>query len=122
METINFTWQDFDKAADNLAEKLRPIAVRPTSIFGIPRGGLVLAVALSHRLGIRLLTVADNYCLVVDDISDTGRTLKYYQVRGYKIATIHRVSGTICEPDFWVSEKVRGDWIKYPWEVNDDRR
>lgn len=119
-EMINFTWPDFDKAVDVLVGQLRPLHFK--SVFGIPRGGLVLAVVLSHRLGVRLFTSPFDGSLVVDDISDTGRTLKYYQVRGYKTATIHRVPGTICEPDYWVVERPQGAWIVYPWEVGNNGR
>lgn len=45
-------WAEFDRLADELAARLQ--AYRPPfAIVGISRGGLPLAVALSHRLGVR---------------------------------------------------------------------
>ena len=45
-------------------------------VYGIPRGGLIVAVLVSHKLGIPLITsLRDMYgkkFLVVDDIVDTA--------------------------------------------------
>ena len=45
-------------------------------VYGIPRGGLCLAVALSHSLGLPLLDKPKNNSLIVDDVYDTGCTLE----------------------------------------------
>lgn len=113
MEIEVFTWQDFDDAVEYLVHELADLFF--VGIYGIPRGGLPLAVSLSHRLNIPLLptrVLADT--LVVDDISDTGRTLRPY--RGCVIATIHRVPGTKVEPDFYFRCR-EADWVRYPWET-----
>jgi len=117
VNTVKFTWQEFDEAADELASRIKT-GTKVRAIFGIPRGGLVLAVALSHRLSLPVITTfGGRHTLIVDDISDTGRTLKYYQLRGYRTATIHFVQGSVCVPDYHVRIKDRSDWVVYPWEV-----
>ena len=120
---IHYSWQNFDDAIEVLFNRI--IAEghihHLKRIYGVPRGGLVLAVKLSHRLDLHLATleevVAYGHTLVVDDISDSGNTMKHIGKMAVCTATIHIVPGTIFVPDIWVEEKVKGDWVVYPWEV-----
>lgn len=71
---IRLTWNDFDQAVDLIAGYCA--AAPLTGVYGFPRGGLPLAVALSHRLGAPLVSAPSAPgTLIVDDIHDTGRTL-----------------------------------------------
>lgn len=71
---IRLTWNDFDQAVDLIAGYCAAIPV--TGVYGFPRGGMPLAVALSHRLGVPLVPgPTAPGTLIVDDIHDTGRTL-----------------------------------------------
>lgn len=114
MEKVKFTWNQFDIAVRGLANALPKDF---DQIYGIPRGGLVLAVVLSHLTGKPLTTqLGGSSLLVVDDISDSGKTLaKYAQLAKYT-ATIHYVHDSIFEPTVWVSGKLKQTWIVYPWE------
>ena len=67
MKQLN--WADFDVCVQLLTERYRGRSFK--GVFGIPRGGLCLAVGLSHSLGIPLLTTPDNQCLIVDDVFET---------------------------------------------------
>ena len=95
------------------------------AVYGLPRGGLPIAVELSHRLNLPLLmnyydrkVVTDKKVLVVDDIADTGHTLKDFDNENNVICTLHYHQQSIIEPDYYVEEK--GDrWIVYPWEEKD---
>ena len=49
-----------------------------SNIYGIPRGGLCLAVALSHKLNIKISKKPTKYTLIVDDIFETGMTLNNF--------------------------------------------
>ena len=51
--TRYFTWSEFDKSVDYIANQCKNIKL--TGIYGVPRGGLCLAVALSHKLNIHLI-------------------------------------------------------------------
>ena len=118
MKTEVFTWTDFDSAIKVLTEKVVSCGRVFTNIYGIPRGGLVVAVALSHSLGLPVLT--NRKCvtlgtLVVDDISDTGKALLPFALGGHAIATLHVVPTTRVQPTFFVQVR-KLDWIKYPWE------
>ena len=96
------------------------------AIYGLPRGGLPIAVELSHRLNLPLLmnyydrkVVTDKQILIVDDIADTGHTLNHYKKEERNIiVTLHFHEQSIVRPDFYCEEK--GDkWIVYPWERED---
>ena len=110
METLNATWDQVEEFVTQLSEKAQGF----NGVYGVPRGGLVLAVMLSHRCGLPLLAAPCDGCIIVDDIADTGETLQRYSGKHF-IATMfyHRQSSFV--PDFWLYEK--GDrWIVYPWE------
>ena len=47
-----FTWDEFDKSVEHIANKCKFLEF--SGIYGVPRGGLCLAVALSHKLKIEL--------------------------------------------------------------------
>ena len=84
-------------------------------VYGFPRGGLCLAVALSHALGIPLLEEPQNNSLIVDDIYDTGHTLE--KTKHIKGSETH-VWVSKKEPNWWNSYKYikDNDWIIFPWE------
>ena len=104
METVSCTWKQFEKGALLLAEQIKQKDWDTTFIFGIPRGGLVLAVRLSHLLDIPLLikdplsNEAIGNVLIVDDISDSGRTL--INCRMHDIACVCYKSGTAVKPTY----------------------
>lgn len=88
---------------------------RFAGVYGFPRGGLPLAVWISHRAGLPLLLAPAKDALLVDDIADTGVTLFKYKDSHF-IATMfyHRQSSVV--PSFWMFEK-QDEWIVFPWEV-----
>ena len=45
----------------------------------VPRGGLCLAVALSHKLKINLISKPIKNSLIVDDVYETGKYIKHLQ-------------------------------------------
>ena len=123
------SWNEFNDNVEKLVSKIKDVDY----IVGIPRGGLILAVTLSHKLDLKHMTVDHlekledlnflNYdrkkILIVDDISDSGQTLKYYKKAGYTTATLDVRSTTITKPDYYVNWIDNADWIVYPWERKD---
>ena len=95
------------------------------AIYGLPRGGQPIAVELSHKLKLPLImnyydrkVVTDKKLLVVDDIADTGHTLKDFENPHNIICTLHYHEDSLVLPDYYV--KLKGDdWIVYPWEAED---
>jgi len=119
-----YEWVDIEIAVSNLCNKLKDESFE--AIYGIPRGGLIIAVMMSHKLDIPLITsltnMSDKKFLVVDDIADTGKTLEKWKnlevCNNAKFATIDYHEQSVVEPDYWINEK--GDkWIVYPWERAD---
>jgi len=97
-------------------------------VYGIPRGGLILAVYLSHLYNLKLITRKDqitNNTLVVDDIVDSGRTMenltKYLCERKIKakmvVIHINRRIVVKRRPTLYFDTKSDNEWIKYFWEL-----
>ena len=122
------TWKQFDKAIDEFIKDYTENDYKCDYIYGPPRGGLPLAVALSHRLDLPIIESIDTYwihysrprtkMLVVDDIADTGETLKPLVGPNIISYTIYYHQQSIVEPDCWIFEK-KDDWIVFPWETKD---
>lgn len=109
----SLSWQEFDRTIETLASLCAD--ADPIGIHGIPRGGLVLAVALSHRLQVPLLAKPQPGCLVVDDVVETGRTLApFRQLSGCSLL----VWISKLEPTWWQAAEVcsSDEWILFPWE------
>jgi len=123
------TWEQYDdyitKIFDWVDQLQRYQGLQLGAVYGLPRGGLPIAVSLSHELNLPLLMdyydrkiVTDKQILVVDDIADTGHTLKGFENEHNVIVTLHFHEQSIVKPDFYCEEK--GDkWIVYPWERDD---
>ena len=113
---IFISWDDMNILVDELCSTISKSGAEIKSITGIERGGLIPAVMISHKLNIPYVTKINKYTLVVDDICDTGETLKK-TVAGFT-ATLHYKKTAIFTPDFY-SKEVGTEWIVYPWERND---
>ena len=72
-----FTWNEFNNSVDYIANKCR--LKEFSGIYGVPRGGLCLAVALSHKLKIELISEPLKNSLIEDDVYDTGLTLTTFK-------------------------------------------
>lgn len=108
-------WEDLEEALGRFQVYYRENKLNFQGIYAIPRGGLVPAVCLSHRLDLPLLSEPiPGKTLIVDDIADTGKTLGPYKP-DYFIFTVFYHLQSVVVPDFWVFEK--GDeWVVFPWE------
>ncbi|MCC7574519.1 hypothetical protein KO361_02915 [Candidatus Woesearchaeota archaeon] len=92
-------------------------------IFGIPRGGLIIATLLSYKLNVPLVLDESKLpslsnVLVVDDIADTGNTLSKYESLGFDSFTIFYKDKSIVKPAFFGEVKLDETWIVFPWEVD----
>ena len=106
-------WIEFDECVYSISEQSRNKSF--VGVYGFPRGGLCLAVALSHSLGLPLLNEPKNNSLIVDDIYDTGYTLE--RIKHLKGSEAH-VWVSKKEPTWWNAFKFTKDkeWILFPWE------
>jgi len=58
-QVIKLTWQDIDNYINRILERIEEIKYSPDVIATIKRGGLIPAVILSHKLGVRDIVVID---------------------------------------------------------------
>lgn len=115
-------WQQFEKDIHILASNIAKNPVKLRYIYGIPRGGLVIAVRLSHLLKLSFVVEfyhrpysQNRYTLIVDDVADTGKTLTKWGSFGIATATLYRKDATCIEPAFCV--RTINEWIIFPWEA-----
>ena len=78
MGKVYVSWQAVDNFVDIVDNFIRNKHPDCTGVYGIPRGGLVFAVMLSHKLSIPMLMSPVPGCLIVDDICDSGESLLHY--------------------------------------------
>lgn len=151
------TWADLDGWADRLAEQIRDADAAPETIVALTRGGWVPARLMADRLGVkRLLAVRAQHwgvtarpsgqaeltdglavsvqgekVLVVDDITDTGESLKlaveHVASAGparLESATCLHISHANYRPTYFAEEIPRGGWvwIVFPWNFWEDLR
>lgn len=147
MEYLPFSWEDAEKATASLTEKIKSSGFAPDIILAIIRGGLVPARLLSDSLNVPVLytiriffyssvgvrmkkpeitqplsvDIKGKKILIVDDISDSGKSLQFAEEyiipldpAEIKTATIHYKPSSIFKPDFFVSTTKA--WVVYPWE------
>ena len=74
MEKIFLSWQDIEDAIVNLAHQIKNSDETIEAITGLPRGGLIPAVLLSHKLGVPYVNPYNDFdgyenVLIIDDIS-----------------------------------------------------
>ena len=110
------SWEDINVLVEDLCDTIASSGAQITSITGIKRGGLIPAVMISHKLSIPYVDRINKDTLVVDDICDTGETLKK-SIAMYT-ATLHYKPTAGFTPDFY-SKEVGTEWIVYPWERKD---
>ena len=107
------SWIEFEECVFSISKDCKNKSF--DGVYGFPRGGLCLAVALSHSLGLPLLNQPENYSLIVDDIYDTGYTLQ--KIKHFKNSEAY-VWISKKKPTWWNAYKyIKGkEWIIFPWE------
>ena len=108
-----FTWAEFDNSVDYISKRCNISEL--SGIYGVPRGGLCLAVALSHKLNVQIIETPKKDSLIVDDVFETGLTLnKYKSVEGAKFFVLFSKK----DPIWWeaVNLSPQKEWIVFPWE------
>ena len=141
------TWEGFGVAQRELAQTIADDGYEPEIIIAVARGGLVAAGALSYALGVKLsdainvefytdvhttlpdpillepmldvASISDRKLLVVDDVADSGRTMKLVleilreQGAEVRSAVLYEKSVSVVKPDYtW---RHTDEWIVFPW-------
>lgn len=134
---IKYTYQQFEDDTNRIVNSISGDSFKPDVIVGLSRGGLMPAVVLSHRLNVPMVPVTwqtrdgktkdkevlnnvkskYNNILVVDDICDSGLTLREISsiLKAKYVVLIDKApekflvdyAGRICDSD---------EWIEFFWE------
>ena len=107
--------RQFDKSVEHIAKKCNFLNL--SGIYGVPRGGLCLAVALSHKLKINLISEPKKNSLIVDDVYETGITLNTFKdIEGAMFYVLFSKTKPKWLNSVFISNK--SEWIVFPWENN----
>jgi xanthine phosphoribosyltransferase len=138
---LELSWSDIEILSKQLAKSLKE--TQWTGILAITRGGLIPAGLLAHSLNIRRIEVinvqsydqkksrgeivvlnvpdvkndGENW-LIVDDLVDTGETIKAIRKRFSKaiyVVLIAKPEG-LRIVDHHVREVEQNIWVVFPWE------
>lgn len=121
MNKVYVTWADIEEYLNSVVTDITQKGLRPTGVYGLPRGGLIFATWLSYKLNIPLLLNAAKDCIIVDDIADTGKSLCHFranrsQFNDYYITTMFSVEDSVVKPDYYYKQKQINEWVVYPYE------
>lgn len=122
----NLAWDYYFRLINKLHQKIDWDAEEFDYIVAINRGGNIIGTILSHKTRLPLVVMdkeevpdVRGKLLIVDDISDTGRTLlkvisNLQTGTSYRTATLHVQPHTHQMPDFYVA--TTRAWVTYPYE------
>lgn len=93
------------------------------SLFGIPRGGVNVALSLQRHLNLPLVSLAEitPRTLIVDDLIDSGRTLENLipnltpSADKYDVAVLYKKPHSPQELITYFVKEVNG-WVEFPYE------
>ena len=120
MEKLYLSWEDIENDINILCNKIKERKFQ--FIIGLPRGGLIPAVLISHKLDITYKSlnlskaIEEGKYLLIDDIADSGETLIDKKYKGYIKATLHYKKHSLIKPDYYAREIPNDMWLVYPWE------
>ena len=115
------TYAEYEKMLKVLIKKIKKEFATELSekkingVYGLPRGGLPIAVHFSHHLDLPFHTSPKEGCLIVDDISDSGKALSEFKGK-YPIVTVFCKEKTITKPNIYYKMVTEKEWIVFPWE------
>lgn len=148
IDYLPVSWNEYHSSATKLATRILSDDVHIDEIVAISRGGLTLGHLLTDLLRVPISTfsiqsyadiqnqgvvkitkplttpIHDKHILLVDDISDTGRTLlraleylKAQQPKNVTTTTLFYRPTSIYKPDYFA--KSTSVWIKFPYELTE---
>lgn len=120
-QKLVITYQMYTQIIKDLVSLIKKSGCKFGSIYGIPRGGLPIAVHLSHHLDVQMSDCYNEDTLIVDDLIDTGLTSGGIRnlYPGIKIATLiykPKADKYNNPPDFYCFTVDPNIWVTFPWE------
>lgn len=147
MKLLHLSWNDCQRLVESVAFKIKRSGFKPDLIVAVSRGGFNPARVLCDQLSIKRLASIQIECyqevgerrgspkiiyplnaevnglkiLIVDDVSDSGGSLRFVsdhilslEALEAKTATIHIKPWAKFKPDYYA--EATDAWIVYPWE------
>lgn len=117
------TWDDIQKYIDELYEIIKENKDIYSGIFSFARGGLLLAILLSYKTDLPILTNPCENCIIIDDVINTGKTMRRYgdekYDKNYFITTMFLSENVwqYYKDDFSLYVKKSDEIIVFPWEI-----
>lgn len=118
---IYLSWDDVNQLVDKLCAQITKSEIPVKSVLGLKRGGLIPAVMVSHKLGLPWSDVMLPDTLVVDDICDSGVTLRDC-VCSYTAVLYHKPHTANFVPTLFAAIHEGDEWILFPWENKDSEQ
>lgn len=147
-DELNLAWKDIEQAVDIILNRIGN--KKYDYVIGIANGGLIPATLIAKKLGLKTMSVGvesyDNkeikkltlwseinkiwyipqqhgVCLLVDDISDSGKSFNYIK-NTYLMnedilcdtASLVVKPKTTFIPDYFAMSINTDVWVKFPWE------
>lgn len=116
----NIEWKEIDLRVSKLIERINK--AKYTNLYGVPRGGLILAVMLSHRLKLPVITdvkAINDQTLICDDICDSGETLSIFNTQDIDTCALFKRYNSSMTPTYYAKEISNDQWLLFPWESSD---
>jgi len=147
LKLLHLSWSSCQKLIESIATQIKKSGFKSDLIVAVSRGGFIPARILCDQLSLKRLIslqieyyqdigerrvspkmiyplnadVKDLRILLVDDISDSGSSLRFardhilsLEASKAKTATMHVKPWTSFNPDYYA--KKTDAWIVYPWE------
>ncbi len=92
----------------------RSISKKYTSVYGIPNGGILPGFVVAEELGLPFVERPQPGTLVVDELVDSGRTLRTFGA--YDTAVLYRKAHSPQIATYCLREYPANAWINLPHE------
>ncbi|MHA2063137.1 MAG: phosphoribosyltransferase [Candidatus Thorarchaeota archaeon] len=124
-------WDDVVMGASMIADWIEEDVGDNVAIYGIPRGGMVVAIAVMHQfeakgLRARFAVALDHLMpselhklVVIDEICDSGDTFRVIKqlYPMARTATLCHRDGAKFKADYYAYSVMDDRWLQFPWEV-----
>lgn len=109
------TWEELNDACKTAGSFLE--VSKYDGIYGVPRGGCVIAAILSKYINLPILETPTSKTLIVDDICDSGTTL----LRWPENDKFTIFAKTIFDDGkhYWVNKIIHDEWLVFPYEFQE---
>lgn len=108
------SWPELLHRLDKLV--IEGIIKRDDKVYGVPKGGMIVAGFLADRQRIELTATPQTADVILDDIVDSGATRAKYETK-YPHSRFIGVVDKTDDVEFW-NWGTGDEWIVFPWEAD----